>query len=122
MEFVSRLFCAFLSLFFDDSPFLQDDHIPDQEPVIQNTPKAQIEEKPILATPHFETWWKPTITSTPKHKRLFFGPGSDVVIPEVKAVGIQLPLNNYLSTLKVAGKSLKQAPVMAPVKRMGLRV
>jgi hypothetical protein len=122
MEFVSRLFCAFLSLFFGDSPFLQDDHIPDQKPVIQNTPKALIEAKPILATPHFETWWKPTVTSTPKPKRPLFGPESGVVVLEVKAVGIQLPLNNYLSNLKVAGKASNRAPVMAPVKRMGLRV
>jgi hypothetical protein len=122
MEFISRLFCAFLSLFFGDSPFPMDDHIHVQDPVVPNTPKAQIGVNPNLVTPHFESWWKPTITSTPKLKRLFFGPESDVVIPKVKAVGIQLPLNNYLSNLKVAGKSSNQAPVMVPVKRMGLRV
>jgi len=122
MEFISRLFCAFLSLFFGDLPFPLDDHIPVQEPVVQNIPSSQIEE-PILATPHFEKWWNPTTTSTPiKPKRLFSGPECDVVIPERKAVGIQLPLNNYLSNLKVAGKSSNQAPAMAPVKRMGLRV
>jgi hypothetical protein len=122
MEFISRLFCAFLSLFFGDLPFPLDDHIPVQEPVVQNIPSSQIEE-PILATPHFEKWWNPTTTSTPiKPKRLFFGTEHDLVIPEVKAVGIQLPLNNYLRDLKVAGKSSNQAPVMAPVKRMGLRV
>jgi hypothetical protein len=121
MEFISRLFCAFLSLFFGDLPFPLDDHIPVQEPVLQNIP-FKIEE-PILGTPHFEKWWNPTTTSTPiKPKRLFIGSERDVVIPEVKAVGIQLPLNNYLSNLKVAGKSSNQAPVMAPVKRMGLRV
>jgi hypothetical protein len=118
MEFISRLFCAFLSLFFGDFPFPLDDHIPVQEPVVF----TQIDEEPVLATPHFERWWNPTITSTPKPKRLFSGPESDVIIPEVRSIGIQLPLNNYLSGLKVAGKSLNQAPVMAPVKRMGLRV
>jgi hypothetical protein len=123
MEFISRLFCAFLSLFFGDLPFPLDDHIPVQEPVLQKIPVISQIEEPVLATPHFEKWWNPTTTSTPiKPKRLFFCPERDLVIPEVKAVGIQLPLNNYLSNLKVAGKSLNQAPVMAPVKRMGLRV
>ena len=126
MEFISRLFCAFLSLFFGDFPFLLDDHIPVQEPFVQNSPKTpvstQIDEEPILATPHFERWWNPTITSTPKPRRLVFGPERDVIIPERKAIGIQLPLNNYLSGLKVAGKSSNQAPLVAPVKRMGLRV
>jgi hypothetical protein len=124
MEFISRLFCAFLSLFFGDLPFPLDDHILVQEPVPQNISVISQIEEPILVTPHFERWWKPTITSTPiKPKRLLFGPECDVVIPEVKAVGIQLPLNNYLSNLKVAGKSSHQASAMAvPVKRMGLRV
>jgi hypothetical protein len=122
MEFISRLFCAFLSLFFGDLPFPLDEHIPVQQPVLQNVPCSQIEE-PILVTPHFEKWWNPTTTSTPiKPKRLFYDPERDVVVPEVKAVGIQLPLNNYLRDLKVAGKTSNQAPFMAPVKRMGLRV
>ena len=129
MEFISRLFIAFFSLFFDDSPFPLDDHIPVQEPMIQNfleTPVASKKELSFYLTPNFERRFNPAITSTPKlpPKRLFFGPKRGVKIPEGKVVvKAPLPLENYLSNLKATGcKSSDQAPIKAPVKRMGLRV
>jgi hypothetical protein len=129
MEFISRLFGAFLSLFFADLPFSLDDndHIPVQVPVPQNNPILPQIEKSFFLTPNFERRWNPIVTSTPKPGRLFFGPESDVVIPEVKVVRVQLPLERYLRDLEATGggggKSSKQATaVAAPVKRMGLRV
>jgi hypothetical protein len=130
MEFISRLFGAFLSLFFADLPFPLDDydHIPVQVPVVQNfleTPVLPQFEESFFLTPNFERRWNPAITSTPKPRRLFFGPESDLVKPEVKIVKVQLPLERYLRDLEatVGGKSSKQAPATAaPVKRMGLRV
>jgi len=128
MEFISRLFGAFLSLFFADLPFPLDDydHIPVQDPVPQKNPVLPQIEESFFLTPNFERRWNPAITSTPKPRRLFFGPESDVVIPEVKVVRVQLPLERYLRDLEATGgggKSSKQAPaVAAPVKRMGLRV
>jgi hypothetical protein len=128
MEFISRLLSAFFSLFFGDVPFPEDDHIIVQEQVAQNSPispASSLIEESIQVTPEFEKWWCPSLTSTPKPRRLFFDPESDdEVIPQVKvSVGIQLPLNNYLRSLEVGGrKTLYQAPTAMPVKRMGLRV
>ena len=128
MEFISRLFGAFLTLFFDDLPFPLDDHISVQEPVVvQHLPKTPVAskiEESFFVTPNFERRWNPAVTSTPKPRRLFFVPERDEIIPEVKIVArAQLPLENYLSNLKATGcKPLDQAPAKAPVKRMGLRV
>jgi len=127
MEFISRLLSAFLCLFFGDVPFPEDDHIIVLESVVaQNSPispASSLIEESIQVTPEFEKWWCPPLTSTPKPRRLFFDPESDdEVIPKVK-VGIQLPLSNYLRSLEVGGrKTLNQAPIAMPVKRMGLRV
>jgi hypothetical protein len=130
MEFISRLFGAFLSLFFADSPFPLDDndHIPvqNQEPVVPNFLETPVKmDESFLVSPNFERRWDPVFTSTPKTRRLFSGPKRDQVIPEWKVVKVQLPLERYLCDLKATGgcKSSKRAPaVAAPVKRMGLRV
>jgi hypothetical protein len=147
MEFISRLFIAFLSLFFDDLPFPLDDHIPSQEPVqnFPQTPAFDQSDESIFLTPDFEErWspdfeegWSPVITSTPKRKavrrQLFMVPGENAIIAEVKApcvvvvppvVRAPLPLEGYLLSLKANGgnPSNLQAPSAAPVKRMGLRV
>jgi hypothetical protein len=125
MGIISRLFIAFFSLFFDDSPFPLDDHIPVQKPIVPNfleTPVASKMELSFFLTPNFERRWNPAVTSTPKPRRLFFGPEQNLIIPEV-VVKVQLPLENYLTNLKAAGcKSFDQAPTKAPVKRMGLRI
>jgi hypothetical protein len=123
MEFISRLFVAFLSLFFGDLPFPLDDLFPVQEPVLQTPAVSKIEES-FFVTPNFERRWNPAGTSTPKPRRLLFGPERDEIIPVVKVVvRAQLPLESYLSTLKATGsKPSDQAPAKAPVKRIGLRV
>jgi hypothetical protein len=139
MEFISRLFIAFLSLFFDDFDFPLDDHIPSQEPIqnLSNTPAFDQGDESIFVTPDFEKRWSPVITSTPKRKavrrQLFMVPEENMIIAEVKAPSVvfvppvvraPLPLEGYLLSLKANGgnPSELQAPSAAPVKRMGLRV
>jgi hypothetical protein len=140
MEFISRLFIAFLSLFFNNLPFPLDDHIPSQEP-IQNVPKTPAFDQgneSIFVTPNFEKRWSPKITSTPikrkaVRRQLFVVPEENEIIAEVKAPSVvvvpqivraPLPLEGYLLSLQANGgnPSKLQAPITAPVKRMGLRV
>lgn len=55
---------------------------------------------------------------------MFFGPEHDMIFPKVKVVvKVQLLLENYMNNLKATVcKSSNQTPVLAPVKRMGLRI
>jgi len=132
MEFISRAFGAFLTLFFDDLPFPLDDPIP-QIPNFPKTPAFSRVEQSFFVTPNFERRWNPGQTSTPKISKLASVPKRKKVVPEVKAppmvagplvYGVQLPLESYLLSCKVNGvkSAQKQVPGREPVKRMGLRV
>jgi hypothetical protein len=131
MEFISRVFGAFLTFFFEELPFPLDEPIP-QEPQISHFPKtpafSQIEQS-IFLTPNFEKRWNPPITSTPKIRRVIFAPEQELALPEVKAPfavsgpvfrRAQLPLEGFLKSVKVDG--IKVPLHQIPVKRMGLRI